>query len=217
MLSPSRRTLDRSVLKHSFLFTGVPGIGKSVFMIYFLCRYSTDDRFSDKRFATEFGRGEYCYYQPAKEAGEYYFSKQIDNGILRYTLLVVDMDEPSQPKSHVKCTLIFSTPNPVRYKQFLQNSGGIMYVLPTWTVTELRLINSNADTLYDRFEKLGGVARQVFRNNFNVKNFDHLTEYSGETVIRKFLRYGFGWTDFEDDDPLVYMNLPRDADGRFLY
>ena len=93
MLSPSRKTIDGLELKPSFLFTGVPGIGKSVFMIYFLCRYSTDNRFSDKRFATEFGKGKYCYYHPATEAGEYYFSKEFDEDILRDIVLVVDVDE----------------------------------------------------------------------------------------------------------------------------
>eukprot|EP01035_Chromulina_nebulosa_P040696 gene40696-55029_t len=46
----------------AFLFTGIPGIGKSMFLIYFLCQYSRDDRFEDKRFAFEVCSGQYHYY-----------------------------------------------------------------------------------------------------------------------------------------------------------
>ena len=217
MLSPSRKTYDRSVLKPSFLFTGVPGIGKSVFMIYFLCRYSKDDRFPDKRFAAEFEKGEYCYYRPAKEAGEYFFSEQIDKATLRDILLVVDMDDSTQPRVHAKYTLIFSSPNPKRYKHFIINSFGITYTLPTWTENELCLINPDVDIWYDQYEKLGGVARQVFRNISAVEVIDRLIKDKGDDIIAKFLKHGFGWKDFEINYTLIHINPCRDSDGRYLY
>ena len=54
--------LDLEKIRPKFLFTGVPGIGKSFFMIYFLWRYSEDDRFKDKSFAFEVGHGDYFYF-----------------------------------------------------------------------------------------------------------------------------------------------------------
>ena len=217
MLSPSRKTIDGLELKPSFLFTGVPGIGKSVFMIYFLCRYSTDDRFSDKRFATEFGKGKYCYYHPATEAGEYYFSKEFDEDILRDIVLVVDVDEPCRPEFRAKYTLIFSSPNPARYEKFIKNSGGITYTLPTLTENELCMISPNKDIWYDRFEKLGGVARQVFWDNSLDVVLNRLIDQKGRGLIKRFLKYGFGWSDVDINYTLIHINPPRDADGRFLY
>ena len=41
------------------LFTGVPGIGKSLFLLYFIVRFLNDERFVDKRFLLEFQSGEY--------------------------------------------------------------------------------------------------------------------------------------------------------------
>ncbi len=45
------------------LFTGVPGVGKSLFLVYFICRFLRDNYFSDKLFAFEFHRGEYDYFE----------------------------------------------------------------------------------------------------------------------------------------------------------
>lgn len=55
----------------AILFTGVPGIGKSLFMIYFLWRHQNDKRFSDKRFAFEAKSGVYDYYEPTTNEDEY--------------------------------------------------------------------------------------------------------------------------------------------------
>jgi hypothetical protein len=49
------------------LITGVPGIGKSIFMIYFLCMYQSDENFKDKRFAFETNCGLYHFYVPTSE------------------------------------------------------------------------------------------------------------------------------------------------------
>ena len=65
----------KPILKRSvFLFQGIPGIGNSIFMIYFILTYSIDNRFLDKRFALEFNRGSYYYFIPTKVNGEYYMS-----------------------------------------------------------------------------------------------------------------------------------------------
>ena len=55
MLRTSRSTM---------LFTGVSGIGKSLFLLYFICRFLGDNRSPDKCFALEFNRGEYDYFEP---------------------------------------------------------------------------------------------------------------------------------------------------------
>ena len=44
------------------VFLGVPGIGKSVFVIYFIYRYISDTRNYLKSFAFEFARNNYLYF-----------------------------------------------------------------------------------------------------------------------------------------------------------
>jgi len=56
------------------LFTGVPGIRKSLFMVYLISILLTDERFTDKCFALEFSRGVYVYFQPTGEEGEFWCS-----------------------------------------------------------------------------------------------------------------------------------------------
>jgi hypothetical protein len=46
------------------LFTGVPGIGKSLFLVYFIYRFLHDERFEDKCFAVEFEKGKYELFRP---------------------------------------------------------------------------------------------------------------------------------------------------------
>ena len=104
MLEPGEEISDGVIAMPRFLFRGVSGIGKSVFMIYFLCRYSTDDRFTDRRFAAEFLKGKISYYRPKGNDGKYYFSPEITPDILRDILLVVDMDEATLPTIYAKYT-----------------------------------------------------------------------------------------------------------------
>ena len=59
---------DGSMAMGVTLFTGVPGIGKSLFLVYFIYRYLHDDRFSDKRFALKFDSGVYEYFKPITDS-----------------------------------------------------------------------------------------------------------------------------------------------------
>ena len=95
----------------AFHVTGVPGIGKSIFMVYFLCRYSKDQRFADKRFALEFDR----YYEPTSAAGEYDVS-QVCSHQFPYDDVIVfsDIAAVSEPYVRAKWLLIFSSPSPLR-------------------------------------------------------------------------------------------------------
>ncbi len=86
----------------AMLFTGVPGIGKSMFMIYFLCRFQTDIRFTDKRFAFEIGSGIYHYFNeptastsPDRKTNLHFVcSRSVDSHVvpLDEILVVADID-----------------------------------------------------------------------------------------------------------------------------
>ena len=68
--------VDASLDYCATLFTGVPGIGKSLFMVYFISRFLVDERFTDKSFALEFTAGKYVYFRPTGEDGEFWCSFQ---------------------------------------------------------------------------------------------------------------------------------------------
>ena len=105
------------------LFTGAPGIGKSLFLVYFIYRFLTDARFEDKRFALEFTRGEYVCFRPTGAHGEFWCSNE--DGIRmrsKQFLLLCDISEAVEPVSRAKWTYIFSSPAPDRYKEILKNS-----------------------------------------------------------------------------------------------
>ena len=114
-------------------------------MIFFLCRYSRDDRFADKRFAAQYVEDKYHYYNPALTIGQYHYSDQVTLDILTDILLVIDMVGKSRPSTWAKYTLIFGAPNPDQYLKFIIESGGDIYTVPTWSENELCLVNP--DTL----------------------------------------------------------------------
>ena len=92
------------------LFTGVPGIGKSLFLVYFIYRYLHDNRFTDKRFAVEFDRGNYWYFQPKSEATVYSCIIQYGHHFKsKDFLLLCDISAPVEPLSRSKWTVIFSS------------------------------------------------------------------------------------------------------------
>ena len=187
-------------------------------MIYFLCRYSKDDRFADKRFAIEFRRGKYYYYAPGVEDGKYFVTDQISQNTLSETLLFVDMAEIFNPDCHAKYTLIFSTPDPGGYDHFLRDSFGTKYTLPTWTEKELCFVNPNIVSWYDRFEKFGGVPGHVFAKDFSMQVLDNVVKEKGSSLLStKFLKYGFRFIDSEVDYSIIHINPPRADDGKYIY
>ena len=133
--------LDASLDYCVTLFTGVPGIGKSLFMVYFISRFLTDERFTNKRFALEFTRGQYLYFRPTGEEGEFWCS--IHEGTRRKDfLLLCDIDETVGPVSRAKWTYIFSSPDPARYREITKNSPNRAYILPTWSELELMFVST---------------------------------------------------------------------------
>eukprot|EP01031_Cornospumella_fuschlensis_P030373 gene30373-36700_t len=205
------------------LFTGVPGIGKSLFLVYFIFRFLSDERFTDKSFTLEFGRGKYVCFLPTGAQGEFWCSKQDGAGMpSKHFLLLCDLVEVAEPFSRAKWTYIFSSPAPDRYKETLKNSPSQEYTLPTWSELELMFV-SGADNgrWYEDFALFGGVPRYIFPNASSRrvprKLLKKALEEKGGALAESFFKFGFGMTDWQQNYMLVHINPPVSAVGDFDY
>jgi hypothetical protein len=211
--------LTETIVRPAVLFTGVPGIGKSIFMIYFLCRHQDDDRFPDKRFAFEADSGSYFFYEPIIGTKDYVYSN--DNSFTVADVLVVaDISQLEEPKHRGKWTLIFSPPDPSRYKYFMKVPPAITLLVPTWTEEEFLLVDPNIEKWYERFVKCGGIAKIVLWKSYGddpmrVINTALLDKDS--IVADFFFKNGFGNVDPNVSYSLIYNNPPSSEEGVVLY
>ena len=195
----------------AFIFTGIPGIGKSMFLIYFLCRYSKDDRFEDKRFAFEVCSGQYDYYVPSdSDAGQYTCYSALESRLCPCSkiLVVADTIKSEPPRNRAKWTLIFSSPDPLRYKEIMKGRNSCRLTLPTWSEEELCLVDRNVGSWYDRFVMCGGVPSIVLWNGELSDPMDYffrVFEDNGAIVAGCFFKNSFGNIDFDKE----HINPPR--------
>jgi hypothetical protein len=204
------------------LFTGVPGIGKSLFLVYFIYRFLSDERFPDKRFALEFDRGEYNMFEPIGSAGNTFKKTTLDAKCVhpKDFLLLCDIREPTEPTSAAKWTLIFSSPDPQRYKEMMKASDARQFTMPTWSESELRFLAPDNDGWLDAFCTFGGVPRHVFpgprkRDPRDLLNAT-LTIRGFELASSYFIRGQCAHGD-EHSFMLIHMNPPKTSEGVYDY
>lgn len=116
------------------LFTGVPGIGKSLFSIFCMMKILLDDEFPLKEFLVEYERGVYLKFamvtkqvnniedatSPVKWSAE--CTVHIERH-LRPTpndLILSDIKGVVEPEQLGRWTCIFASPNPNRYKETIK-------------------------------------------------------------------------------------------------
>ncbi len=221
--------LSQNTSAPAMLFTGVPGIGKSMFMIYFLCRFQTDIRFTDKRFAFEIGSGIYHYFDKptastspdGKTNLHFVCSRSVGSHVvpLDEILVVADISKPVQPGNRAKWTLIFSSPNPDRYREFMKGTPSYTFRVPTWSEFELRCVNEDIASWYPRFVICGGVPRLVFWNGAGDDPMSAISvalRDKGAAVADYFFTHGFGNVDPEKSYSLIHINPPS-CDGTVMY
>lgn len=206
------------------LFTGVPGIGKSLFLVYFLFLFLRDPRFPDKRFVLELGlmNGEYHYFVPATEAGVFECSISSHGSCpLLEVPIFSDVKDVTEPRCRGKWLFIFSSPNPLRYKQTMNNSPRFRYTLPTWSYFELLCIESDDKKWIDRFILFGGVPRSIFWDGVEedpLMKLEDALESKGGIIADYFFKHGFGSVDPEKSYMLLHMNPPwSPSDNDWLY
>ena len=199
------------------LFTGVPGIGKSLFLVYFIYRFLHDARFKDKYFAVEFAdTKEYWCFKPTADATEFSCTLESSKFILpKPFLLLCDINTATEPASRAKWTFIFSSPNDNRFKEILKAEPNFEYTMPTWSEQELLLAFGDRRQWYDNFILFGGVPRHVFHNNSR-QRLESMMVTKGATVIFNFFGGSFGTLDSIQNDMIVHINPPME-EGKFVY
>lgn len=176
----------------AMLFTGVPGIGKSMFMIYFICRLSRDYRMQETSFALEIFRGVYCGFTLVSDGAECVLDcSRMDSlhPLLSETLILSDLMLSEPPGRFGKFLLIFSSPNPLRYKEVMKAPTHFTFCLPTWSEAELLLVDSARHNWYPRFVLAGGVPRLVLWNKLGddpMITLDRALASYGELVANCF-------------------------------
>jgi hypothetical protein len=204
--------LQSSQNKTRVVVTGVPGIGKSLFALYFAWRYSVDH--SEKGFLFEKSADEIWLFDPRHQFRV--FKRSEARGFTDIPYLV-DLNEKKLPGEFIGCFgVVFSSPCPDRFKEWAKNPDiSERYVMPTWSFTELELVLANknglevdTDKMLRRYEKVGGVPRLVLQGSddfFNGKLTNALS-LKGQVISEKFFVGGFGNTDDDMSFLLVHIH-----------
>jgi hypothetical protein len=118
------------------LVTGVPGIGKSNFCLYFLWRYLQDNPGS--RILWE---SEYDHIYSLSPSNSFMTNRMVCTNL--QVPYLVDFSATMEPSPNIGLfTIVFSSPDPKRYKQMMKDLGrASRYVMPVWTLEELMQLN----------------------------------------------------------------------------
>ena len=210
--------MNQKIERPVALFTGVPGIGKSLFLLYFVFRFYNDNRrfyndnpLLDKRFALEFEYQKYKLFTPSDSHGIFRVQDVTDVCLVSDCLVLSDIKAPVEPGGRTKCLLIFSSPNQSRYKETMKTSPCFTYTMPTWNEDELLCINQFASGWFGNFVTFGGVPRHVLWNGIDNdprKLLHTAINTKGGNLARNFFSFGHGDVDPDMSFMLVHIN-PR--------
>jgi len=192
------------------LVTGVPGIGKSMFIFYFIYRYLNNNDVHDKSFVIQYEHNIYYYFHSFNnENNEFKFTISIFTSDptfpLKDKVLIVDFKHTSEPSRLAAATLIHSSPNKERYKESMKVTNHFKYYLPTWSYKEIKLIDDNENNWRENFRIFGGVPRSIFSVEFQ-KDLSEALKAKGSLIASYFSKSGHGNIDSEASYMLVHIN-----------
>ena len=150
--------------------TGVPGIGKSLFLVYFLvCRVVNGLEIfwvqTVQNVLTLFERTDRASTSASNGVRATFRATPYDmgaeTGSIANDLLLVDMTDALHPSMHAKHTIVFSSPNPLRYKELLKLKHHKLLTMPTWDGVELNAIGANNEIA----ARFGPAPRLIFDND----------------------------------------------------
>ena len=202
------------------LFTGTPGIGKSMFLLYYIFRLIADQGTEALRFAFQCESTWYYLFERLSVGANFTQTVKVCRGDNPpKCLLLADLTSVSEPAYGATWTCIFSSPNEGRYKEIMKNSTHIKYIMPTWTEQELSCIEANSSKLRELYEWYGGVPRHVFPSQKVNDAFDDVRNaltVKGPEVCGQIFTGGFGGKDDSQSYILVHINPPM-VDGVYIF
>ena len=158
----------------SFLVTGTPGIGKTIYLHYFLwvliTRQTSINNNVERKIYLQRNNQRIHLFRGDKVvaiARDVAEDTVLDDDDC---ILLVDMVEENEPVLCAGTTIVFSSPNNRRYKQLL-NGISRQYILNCWTLKELKAVWSHSyehilwEDVKRIYNKMGGVIRYVLEQN----------------------------------------------------
>ena len=217
-----------------FLVTGTPGIGKSLFALYFIKRYLDENNCS-----APFG------FQRLSEKADIVTSngnlyKNVPSAMyeneknLPFFCDAIGKFEPNGPGSP-KLMIVTSSPDDARFKEFVKDNSVVRLTMPVWSSGELsrmydalkmeRLHERVVEIKYQRtvtnqtlYDIYGGVPRNI--ESLNGIKMTEALENRGSIVAENFFNvnrtFGTG-PDIEKSYTLVHLVPKMKGDGRYNY
>ena len=184
-----------------FVVTGTPGIGKSQFKKYFMWRWLNEDgivyvdvdgekKSTSGASTTKESRRmkgfvyeiDYNFLECHSALGVLQLSRSQYNKISSGAPYFIDMKSMDVPFMHYgfnpPFSIIFSSPNPLRFKEFLklcddERFGGLQLIMPPWSLEEVEVGLSHLstfqatgrETVIRQFKIYGGVPRILVDKN----------------------------------------------------
>jgi len=223
---------DLKQRKRKFLITGTPGIGKSLFTLYFIKRYLDENNYSAPfGFQRDRGKADIItsdgnlYVDVADK-----FYRFEEN--LPFFCDGIDKFEPNGPKVP-SLMIVTSSPDDARFKEYVKSNFVVTLTMPVWSREEL-------DEMYDAFEMeamhdtvidikyrnivmrqslydvYGGVLRSI-QSQDGTKMMTALDK-KGSIVASNFFKAGdMPGTDIENSYTLVHLVPPKNEDDSYDY
>ena len=149
----------------SIVVTGSPGVGKSEFSLYFMWRWSQ----SNRPFLHENVPGLIECYLPSGDVATHARTNSLRKDI-PYFVDLKSLDLPFWTSFWDPLfTIVFSSPNPLRFKEFLKKPKSVRLVMPPWSLEDILAAREaitafqslNETVVLEQFNLYGGIPRYV--------------------------------------------------------
>ena len=207
------------------LVTGVPGIGKSLFSLYFMFLHLM----KGQDVYVEYDVGEYRQMTVVEMLEDLPSLKRMRISYREFcippsepttqSVVISDLKELREPGCRGRFTYIFSSPDERRYKQSMKEAAdsSLELIMPTWSRKEFVLALA-PPTWELNYEKIGGVPRWVYKSNDAV---DRIVEKTIERKGGDFAEHMFSLGLIMHQDRINYLflhvNPEKDSMGNWIY
>ena len=211
--------------KNHIVVTGIPGIGKSMFKYYYIWRAITEEN------CTSF------LYEEEEKVVDLYSKATVSRitntlecptGLPFFVDMLGTKAEPSpKPVRLSAYTIIFSSPDNSRFKDFLKHRGRIQYILEPWTAEEIyeawRLVPSfysvPKELVDAQYAIYGGVPRSVFEHaDMSDAPMMEALEIKGEEAATRMMSRSTGaGSDIQMSHKLLHMRRKTTASATSLH